>query len=229
MAIINCSNCSEKVASGASFCYGCGAELHPVREVDSLEMPVGLSKPSDFPVEARSGKQLESLDCKFNVALSTYKGFKYQKEDDIASRIWFQTHGISVAVNDELFTILSCQIQDVSLLHLNCKVKLSRGESALKGSAIGLLGSGLAGAIIFGVAGAIGGALFNKRKVNTYVLRIAYWNFDSDAQEVLFLSIEKCKTDFKLISLWQYFIESNLLEDEQRYAYEGKKWGVRNF
>jgi len=183
MALISCPECGKKISDKANSCPNCGYPIKDefVSDETQLEMP-------NLPHDLSVGSPLSNWGGDV-----LFKG-EYINDGNIIQglnpgkvHVWMLENGICVT-NDWLYN---------TGLHIH-KSQIIKPLQQISRSAIGpqttnVLGRSAIGAILYGPAGAIIGALTSNRTHVQYFLIINYWDINSRKPQSLVIGGKKAK------------------------------------
>lgn len=178
MALINCPECEKQVSDKAKTCPNCGFPIENVDKVDEalLQFP-------ELPNDLSIGKPIT------NWAGNTYFKGVYDGENVIKKITPGVTHVSmcenGIAISGAFFTN-PYPIHDSQVISLK---QISRTE--LGSASKDIVGRAVVGALIYGPAGAVIGALTAKNQQNQHYLIINYWDTESKQAQSLLIGGDK--------------------------------------
>lgn len=179
MALVNCPECDKQISDKAKACPNCG---FPIEEMNKPQESV-LQFP-ELPSDLSIGKPITNWGGN-----SYFKGV-YDGEGNVIEKI---TPGVAhVMMYDNGLAISGAFFSKPYPIHNSQIINLSQ----ISRTEIGTLnkdvvGRAALGAIIYGPAGAVIGALTAKKQHNQHYLIINYWDIDSKKAQSLIISGEK--------------------------------------
>jgi len=179
MSLINCPECGKQISDKAKSCPNCG---FPIEEMNKSEEAI-LQFP-ELPNDLSIGDRIT------NWSGNTYFKGVYDREGNFVEKIalgvahvFMHTNGISIS---GAFFANPYPIHNSQIISLK---ERSRTELGTLNNDV--VGRAVVGALIYGPAGAIIGALTAKKQHSEHYLIINYWDVDSRKAQSLIIGGNK--------------------------------------
>ena len=180
MALINCPECDKQISDKAKTCPNCGFPIEEMNKLDEI-----LLQFPELPNDLSIGKPLT------NWAGNTHFKGVYDSEGNVIEKI---TPGVAhvmmydngIAISGGMF-LNPYSVNNSQIISLK---QISRTElGSLNNNDV--VGRAVIGALIYGPAGAIIGALTAKKQHSQHYLIINYWDVDSKKAQSLIIGGDK--------------------------------------
>jgi hypothetical protein len=180
MALINCPECDKQISDKAKTCPNCGFPIEEMNKPDEI-----LLQFPELPNDLSIGKPLT------NWAGNTHFKGVYDSEGNVIEKI---TPGVAhVMMYDNGIAISGGMFLNPYPVHNSQIISLKQISRTELGSLNNndVVGRAVIGALIYGPAGAIIGALTAKKQHSQHYLIINYWDVDSKKAQSLIIGGDK--------------------------------------
>lgn len=166
MALINCPECDKQISDKAKACPNCGFPIEEMNKPNELPLQI-----PELPSDLSTGKPIT------NWAGNTHFKGVYDSQENVVDKIQpgvvhVTMHENGIVISGGLF-LNPYPIHNSQIINLK---QISRTELGSLNKDV--VGRAVVGALIYGPAGAVIGALTAKRQHSQHYLIINYWDID---------------------------------------------------